>query len=85
MNREFLQAVTADGGFYAIVGMSKGKLREQLFVETLDEVETTVQSLVDKERDIFFGLAKFGTPNERTRANAVHVKAFWLDLCPNLD
>jgi hypothetical protein len=80
MNREFLQAVTADGGFYAIVGMSKGKLREQLFVETLDEVETTVQGLVEKERDIFFGLAKFGTPNERTRANAVHVKAFWLDL-----
>ena len=80
MNREFLQAVTADGGHYAIVGMSKGKLREQIFVETLDEVETTVQGLVEKERDIFFGLAKFGTPNERTRANATHVKALWLDI-----
>ena len=39
MNKEFIKAVTADGGYYAVVGMSKGKLREQKFVETLDEVE----------------------------------------------
>lgn len=80
MNREFIQAVTADGGYYAIVGMSKGKLREQIFVESLDEVEATVKDLAAKERDIFFGLAKFGTPKERTRANATKVKAIWLDI-----
>lgn len=45
MNREFIQAVTAEGGYYAIVGMTKGKLREQIFVETLDEVEATVTDL----------------------------------------
>jgi len=80
MNREFLQAVTAEGGYYAIVGMTKGKLREQIFVETLDEVESTVAGLASNNRDIFFGLAKFATPKERTRANATQVKALWLDL-----
>ena len=80
MNRQFLQAVTAEGGYYAIVGMTKGKLREQIFVETLDEVEATVADLASKNRDIFFGLAKFATPKERTRTNATQVKALWLDL-----
>lgn len=80
MNRDFIKAVTADGGYYAIVGMTKGKLREQIFVETLDEVEATVADLASKNRDIFFGLAKFATPKERTRVNATHVKALWLDL-----
>ena len=79
MNRQFLQAVTAEGGYYAIVGMTKGKLREQIFVETLDEVEATVADLASKNRDIFFGLAKFATPKERTRTNATQVKALWLD------
>ena len=80
MVKQFIQAVTADGGYYAIVGMHKGKLREQVFVETLDEVETLVNELVEKKRDVFFGLAKFGNPNERTRANATKVKAIWLDI-----
>ena len=80
MNRQFLESVTADGGYYAVAGMHKGKFREQIFVETLDEVEALVNELTEKKRDIFFGLAKFGTPNERTQANAVRVKALWLDI-----
>lgn len=80
MNKEFIKAVTADGGYYAVVGMSKGKLREQKFVETLDEVEAKVTEFASKNWDVFFGLAKYGTPDERTQANAMAVKAFWLDL-----
>ena len=80
MNKEFIKAVTASGGYYAVVGMSKGKLREQKFVETLDEVEAKVTEFASKNWDIFFGLAKYGTPDERTQANAMAVKAFWLDL-----
>ena len=75
----FLSAVLADQGLYCVVGLKKGTPRQQ-FVNTIDEVDNHVTSLVEQGFDAYFGCAKFETDEGRTTKNAKWFKAFWLDL-----
>ena len=67
-------------GWYCLMGMKKNGLPQQLFVETLSEVEVVVNRFLADNRDAYFGCAKVQEAGNRKKANIAHFKAFWLDL-----
>lgn len=78
--REFLSKVLSDNGWYCIVGLRSGKPTKQVFVESLDEVDTLVGDLLANEYNVYFACAKYGTDSSRTKDNATYFKAAWLDI-----
>lgn len=77
---DLLSRVQPDNGYFAIVGIDTyGDVRQQL-VETREEVDTLISKLVDQERNVYFGVAKFDTDENRTKRNVRSLKAFWVDI-----
>lgn len=79
MTFDLLSAVQPDSGWFAIVGIKDGSVRQEL-VETRDEADAVVQKFVQQERNVFFGVSKFSTGQGRTKDNVQSIKAFWLDI-----
>ena len=76
---DLLDAVLAPQGWYAVVGIKNKKTRQHL-VETREEVNELVQEMLDEERDVYFGCAKYETGDNRTGDNATYFKALWVDI-----
>jgi hypothetical protein len=81
--RTFLSTVLPeeDTGFYCI-GSYKNKEDKPLttFANTLDGAEKAIQEYLDLKRDVYFGVSKFITNENRKAINAGWNKAFFLDL-----
>ena len=75
----FLSKVLAPEGLYCVVGLKKG-IPKQSFVNTVEELDQSVDQLVAEGYDAYFGCAKFETSDGRTAKNAKWFKSFWLDL-----
>lgn len=76
---DLLSAVQPASGWYAIVGLGAGGLQQEL-VETREEADQWVEHFLRKKRNVFFGVAKYKSGNDRTKDNVEALKSFWLDI-----
>lgn len=76
---DLLSAVQPDNGWYAIVGLGAGGPQQEL-VETREEANQWVEHFLRKKRNVFFGVAKYKSGNDRTKDNVGTLKSFWLDI-----
>lgn len=70
-------------GWYCIVGLRQDgtKPPKQTFHQTLGDVSTKIDELLQEERDVYFACAKFKDPKEgRVQTNGDLIKAFWIDV-----
>jgi hypothetical protein len=76
---DLLRAVQPDDGWFAVVGI-KGDRKQQEIVATREEFDAWVERFKSWERNIFFGVAKYSTDENRKKENVQGLKAFWLDI-----
>lgn len=80
---DLLSAVQPDDGWFAVVslkGSGKDIQRRQDLVATREEVDAITQRMVAAGWNVFFGVAKYATDENRTKENVQSLKAFWLDI-----
>ena len=76
---DLLETVQPKGGWFAVVGI-KGKSTVQKLVATREEVNQLAQKFVGQQREVYFGVAKFKTDENRKKPNVKGLKAFWMDI-----
>ena len=81
---DLLSAVQPALGWFAIVGIKEHEnpaMRvRQWFVETREEADEVAQRFMAQGRNVFFGVAKYTTDQNRTKDNVQALRAFWLDI-----
>lgn len=80
---DLLTLVQPAEGWFAITGIrGKGKnadVRQEL-VATREEADDLIEQFVEAGRNVFFGVAKYKTGDNRKKENVLGLKAFWLDV-----
>jgi energy-coupling factor transporter ATP-binding protein EcfA2 len=80
---DLLDLVQPADGWFAITGIKgSGKdadVRQEL-VATREEADALIERFVDAGRNVFFGVAKYATGDNRKKENVKALKAFWLDI-----
>ena len=76
---DLLSAVQPAEGWFAIVGIRGGQVRQTL-VATREEADTAVADMLAQERDVYFGVAKYASDISRKKDNVSALKALWLDI-----
>ena len=79
MDFDLLKHVQPASGFIAIVGIKNGQVRQHL-VPDRDEADATIETFLRGGRDVYFGVATYKEPTNRTQENVRALKAFWLDI-----
>ena len=80
MNRlEFLSTILPSTGKYCIVGIVKGKV-QQIFVDSIDEINVWADQQVEKGIDTYFSLASYKEPSGRNAKNSDKFRSLWVDL-----
>jgi hypothetical protein len=77
---DLLSAVQPPDGWFAVLGIHSDKTVRQTLVTTREEVDKLAVRLMAQNRNVFFGVAKFATGENRTKENVQSLKAFWLDI-----
>ena len=80
---DLLTLVQPAEGWFAITGIKgTGKnadVRQEL-VATREEADALIEQFVQAGRNVFFGVAKYKTGDNRKKENVLGLKAFWLDV-----
>lgn len=79
-NVDFLDLVQPATGWYAIVGIKGSRDVRQELVATREEADALIDLYTEEGRNVFFGVAKYATGDNRTKENVKALKAFWLDV-----
>lgn len=79
-NFDLLDAVHGPDGYVAVVGIKEGEGTEQYLLSTREQVNAKVAELVGRQKNVFFGVAKYATPENRKKDNVLSVKSVWLDI-----
>ena len=80
---DLLDLVQPADGWFAITsikGSGKNADVRQELVATREEVDALVERYVNAGWNVFFGVAKYATGDNRTKENVKGLKAFWLDI-----
>lgn len=78
---ELLRRVVApDDGWYCVFSLQNKQFAKQEFFRTLEEVETRAEELVRQRRDVYFGLGKYKTDENREAHNCGWMQSFFLDI-----
>jgi len=77
---DLLDLVQPASGWFAIVGIKGPKDVRQELVATREEADECIQTFMQQQRNVFFGVAKYETGANRTKENVKALKAFWLDI-----
>lgn len=79
--RDFLHTVQPTGGWTAVVGINPrtGRVR-QTFADTTDRALELVSEYAAQHLDVYFGVAKYKTPDNRKKPNVEALQALWVDL-----
>jgi hypothetical protein len=62
------------------MGLKKDKTPKQIFVPTVEDIDSYADALVHRGYDAYFALASFTDESGRTNANADQLNSFFLDL-----
>lgn len=76
---DLLSVVQPSDGWFAVLGI-KGKSVLQELVATRPEVDALAKKFVSDNRNVYFGVAKFASNENRRKDNVLGLKAFWLDI-----
>lgn len=79
-NVDLLDLVQPANGWFAVLGIKGLRDVRQELVPTRKEVDALTEQYVAEGRNVFFGVAKYATGNNRTKENVRALKAFWLDV-----
>ena len=77
---DLLSIVQPSGGWFAVLGIKHEKDVKQRLVATRKEVDALAIEFVKEKRNVFFGLAKYITGENRKQDNVRALKSFWLDI-----
>ena len=74
-------------GYYCIVGLVQDESRpKQTFHQTLADVTTKIDELLQAKYDVYFACSKYVDPAQgRIQKNGDRIKAFWLDIDCGVD
>lgn len=78
--QEFLGAILPPEGIYCVVGVKNKVIHSQTFHKTLLDVEVASDHLDGQGIDAFVAVASFKDDRNRTSANVLQLKSFFLDL-----
>ena len=79
-NVDLLAAVQPPDGWFAIVGIRGTRDVKQELVATREEADELIARFVAENRNVFFGVAKYETNENRKKENVLGLKAFWVDI-----
>lgn len=79
-NVDLLDIVQPATGWFAVLGIKGPRDVRQELVSTRREVDELAEQYVAEGRNVFFGVAKYATEDNRTKENVRALKAFWLDI-----
>jgi hypothetical protein len=79
-DKDLLRAVQPPTGWFAVLGIKGENDVRQELVATREEVDRLVAKYVADARNVYFGVAKFTTDENRKKTNVKGLKAFWLDI-----
>lgn len=79
-NFDLLEAVQPAEGWFCVVGIGDDGSVRPKFVETREGVTQAAERFVAQGRNVFFGVAKYATRDNRTKDNVLALKSFWLDI-----
>lgn len=77
---DLLDLVQPASGWFAIVGIKGAGDVRQKFASTREAADALIEQFVEERRNVFFGVAKYKTGENRTKENVQALKAFWLDI-----
>lgn len=77
---DLLSAVQAPDGWLCLVGIKEGVKPYQRLVETREDFDAEVARLLDRQWNLYFGVARYATDANRLKTNVLNLKAFWLDI-----
>jgi hypothetical protein len=77
---DLLNAVQPSSGWFAVLGIKGVDNTKQYLVETREEVDEIAALMVQQERNVFFGVAKYTDGSGRKKSNVRAIKSFWLDI-----
>ena len=79
---DLLSTVQPPEGWFAVLGINpndKDDVKQEL-VATREEFDAKVQEFLNQKRNVYFGVAKYKTGQNRLKTNVDKLKAFWLDI-----
>jgi hypothetical protein len=76
---DLFDIVQPTGGWTAIVGIKGARVR-QTFANTREDVEDLIHTYLEECRDVYFGVAKYSTDENRTKQNVQALKSLWVDI-----
>lgn len=77
---DLLSIVQPPEGWFAVLGIKGKKDVRQELVATREEVDAVAEKFVSEKRNVYFGVAKYKTPDNRLKENVDMLKSFWLDI-----
>lgn len=86
ITNNFLSSVLPTDGTYCVMGLKKDVRPNQIFTETVQELEAQAEELFNDGYDVYFALASYvDGSTKRIVENAQYLKSFFLDLDCGLD
>lgn len=77
---DLLSKVQPDDGWFAVLGIKSERDVRQKLVATREEVDAQAEKYVAEGRNVFFGVAKYETGQNRQKENVKALRAFWVDI-----
>ena len=77
---DLLSKVQPADGWFAVLGIKGERDVRQKLVATREEVDTYAEKYVAEGRNVFFGVAKYETGQNRQKENVKALRAFWMDI-----
>ena len=77
---DLLSIVQPADGWFAVLGIKGERDVRQKLVATREEVDTLTEKYVAEGRNVFFGVAKYETGQNRQKENVKALRSFWVDI-----
>lgn len=77
---DLLSKVQPADGWFAVLGIKGERDVKQKLVATREEVDSYAEKFVAEGRNVFFGVAKYETGQNRQKENVKALRALWVDI-----
>ena len=79
-DKDLLSVVQPSDGWIAVLGIRGKDDVVQTFVSSREEVDDLASKYMQQNRNVFFGVARFKTDENRKKPNVKALRSFWLDI-----